>query len=284
VTGYRATLDWAICMGCPDGSARLEKYRGFGKQVWYGAWSFNAYGEAGKVRPSGYREPGWKPGSKMKVGSPSGTVSLTVSNVATYKMYTYNPSIGARKPYGDLSKQHGLGGNAALWKIYVRYFGDPLADPTVKAVYRFVDRGTGAYFYTASDTERYTMIARSPAKWSYQGIAFGWNTAKLSTGGKALNDTPVYRLANRDSGAYLYTASTRRVRLLTTGGNAKVWRNQGVAWKVASRSKGVTTVYSLLHVKSGTYRYTSSPSERSRLLGSAYRSTFKAAGSFKVAE
>jgi hypothetical protein len=266
VTGYSATLDWAIGMGCPDSKPRLEKYRGFGKQVWYGAWSLDAYGEAGKARPSGYVEPGWKPGSKMTVYSPKGSVSLAIQNVASFKLYTYNPSIGAVAPYGDLSSQHdNLSGNADFWWIYRSNFGDPRGDPAVRPVYRFVDRKTGMYFHTASYAERYSMQTHQSRQWSFQGVAFQWRTTTTRTKTQPpINDVPVVRLLNIKTGAWVYTSSTARVRRLTAGKSAP-WRYKGVAWRISTQPKGTTAVYSFVYKKSGSYLYTSVPRERRRL-------------------
>ena len=41
VTGDKATLDWAMGMGVPDGSPRKQQYRGFGNQIWYACQSLS---------------------------------------------------------------------------------------------------------------------------------------------------------------------------------------------------------------------------------------------------
>jgi hypothetical protein len=111
------TLQRAIGAGCPDSGGC--KYPGFGNQMWNGARMLDGYGEKGKTTPY---VPVWKPGLINKF---TGKVTAT-RNLATYKLYVYNPSIGAKAPYGDLSKQS-LSGNANFWKIYWKYFGNPFA-------------------------------------------------------------------------------------------------------------------------------------------------------------
>ena len=117
VTGDHGTLDWAVGMGCPDSGPRIEKYRGFGNQMWYAAQRLDGYGE-GK---NGSTVPLWKAPYVIVAG-------VKTANLATYKLYIYNPSVGAKAPYGDLSNQD-CSGNANFWKIYWKYFGDPMAVP-----------------------------------------------------------------------------------------------------------------------------------------------------------
>jgi hypothetical protein len=119
------TLDRAIGAGCPGGST--NKYPGFGKQMWYGARLIDGYGE-GK---NGSTVALWKaPSTVVFDGYQSPKLPVKTANLATYKLYVYNPSIGAKAPYGDLSKQSGsVSGNANFWIIYRKYFGDPFAAP-----------------------------------------------------------------------------------------------------------------------------------------------------------
>jgi hypothetical protein len=112
------TLNRAIGAGCPGGPT--NKYPGFGNQMWNGARLLDGYGEEGKTTE--YVPHPWMPGM---ANSFTGPLTHT-DNIATYKLYVYNPSIGAKAPYGDLSRQS-CSGNANFWKIYWAYFGDPFA-------------------------------------------------------------------------------------------------------------------------------------------------------------
>ena len=118
VTGDHATLDWAVGMGCPDSGVRYEKYRGFGNQLWYAAHNLSGYGEDGLVV-----------GKFLKSGQYYKPVYPV--NLATYKLYAYNPSIGITQPWPDQNTTRSLSGNAAFWVIHWRFFGDPFANPTV---------------------------------------------------------------------------------------------------------------------------------------------------------
>ena len=119
------TLDRAIGAGCPGGPT--NKYPGFGQQMWYGARLLDGYGE-GK---NGSKIARWKaPSTVVYDVCHSPKVAVKTANLATYKLYIYNPSIGAKTPYSDLSKQAGsVSGNANFWMIYRKYFGDPFAAP-----------------------------------------------------------------------------------------------------------------------------------------------------------
>jgi hypothetical protein len=118
------TLSRAIGAGCPNSST--NKYPGFGQQMWYGARLLDGYGE-GK---NGSKIPLYHSGIYVTDIYKTPHVKVYVANLATYKLYIYNPSIGAKSPYGDLSKQSSsVSGNANFWLIYRKYFGDTLAVP-----------------------------------------------------------------------------------------------------------------------------------------------------------
>ena len=75
ITKGHVTTDWALGMGCPDAlfvetscmrsgchtstppDNRYPEYRGFGKQIWAGCVSLDAYGEKGKTRPGWHHTP-----------------------------------------------------------------------------------------------------------------------------------------------------------------------------------------------------------------------------------
>jgi hypothetical protein len=126
------TLARAIGAGCPD--RVTNKFPGFGNQMWHGARLLDGYGETGKTTE--YVPHPWKPGMKNRF-----TGGVTPKNLATYKLYVYNPSIGAKRPYGDLSRQS-CSGNANFWKIYWKYFGNPLGKPKSTPLPAGVTRAT----------------------------------------------------------------------------------------------------------------------------------------------
>jgi hypothetical protein len=244
------TLSRAIGAGCPNGTT--NKFPGFGKQMWYGTKLLDGYGEPqdapriplyypGIVRWDIYRHP---------------HVKLYPRNLATYKLFVYNPSIGARAPYGDLSSQAGrCTGNANFWLIYRRYFGDPLGHARMRPVYEFVSRKNGTYLYTASIAERHKLVSRGYTKsWSYRGTKFSCD-ASVS----AAATVPMHRFYNKLTRRYSFTTSEEKYESRTGRLGALLWRYQGVAFRVAkTTSPGAVTVHRFKNRKTGGYRLTAS--------------------------
>lgn len=119
------TLERAVGAGCPD--AYTNKFPGFGPQVWHGARLLDGYGEDHKTTP--YVPHPWYPGLLTSFTGEVGRVDT----LGTYKLYVYNPSIGAEAPYGDLSHQE-CSGNANFWKIYWAWWGDPVIKPSATSL------------------------------------------------------------------------------------------------------------------------------------------------------
>jgi hypothetical protein len=267
VTGSKGTLDWAVGMGCPDGSARLEKYRGFGNQIWYAAMRLDGYGEAGKSSV-----PVWHSGLAYSVGSvvsgKAKTVKLVAANISTYKLYVYNPSIGVdTKYYGDMSKAPGLSGNSNFWTIYRRFFGDTFANPAIRPVYRFRDKKTGGYLYTASPAVRYNLSRNS--RYKYEVVSFSWNTKN------AANSISVYRFMNRKTLGYQFTTSKAKYQ---SAASKKVWRYDCVAFKVSRKVASAVPAYRFDNKKTGLPLLTKSSREKKKFLTSKYRKTWRYKG------
>jgi len=117
------TLARAIGAGCS--SATTNKFPGFGNQMWHGARLLDAYGEPGKSTP--YVDL-YHPGISVYDIYHSPNIKLYPANIATYKLYVYNPSID---------------GNTNFYNIYRERFGDPtgnppraIPDPKLEAVIR----------------------------------------------------------------------------------------------------------------------------------------------------
>jgi len=114
-------LDWAtgyaVCDGCHLNSPKVKKYKGFGKQVDNGAGALRFY----KENMDRY-------GFIKNIGQPYEISKELVipENAATASLYTYTPHIL---------------GNYNYWRIWQRYFGNPLAqsplelDATVQTKY-----------------------------------------------------------------------------------------------------------------------------------------------------
>jgi hypothetical protein len=86
--------DWAMGCGKMDGRT-LNKYRGFGNQIWYGAASLSK--NAGR----------WRQGATLNIDGNH----VQPANAATFGLYRYTPHVR---------------GTMSFWLIYWRYFGDPL--------------------------------------------------------------------------------------------------------------------------------------------------------------
>jgi hypothetical protein len=264
VTGYKSTLDWAIGMGCPDSGVRIEKYRGFGNQLWYGTQRLDSYGEPGKNSVVAL----WKPGMKYPGGSGR---YVYPGNIATYKLYVYNPSIGAVAPYGDLTAQADhLSGNANFWKIYSSWFGDPFADPSIRPVYRFAHKKNGSFLYTSSQAERYRLISRSSGTYKYKGVAFSVNTSDSP------DAVPVYAVYDKKKQITMYIASLgTRNRYLRS---AKRYSNRGVAFMISPPSDKTVAVYRFQDTKSGGTILVASESEKRAYSKAQYRKRYRYKG------
>jgi len=256
-TATQRTLDRAIGAGCPD--SNTNKYPGFGNQMWNGARLLDGYGEGKTTTYVALFHPGITVTDTFQHPN----VIVKPVNVATYKLYIYNPSIGAKPPYGDLSSQSGLSGNANFWHIYTAWFGNPTAD-SGRQVFRFVNRSSGMYFYTASLIERYKLFGDTK-NWKYQGATLTWNPAS------ATNGAPVYRFRNKKTGGHLFTPSAAQFKALRKPAAAKTWTYEGVAFKASTTRAGAASVYAFVNAKTGLYFYTTSPAEKSTFSSWTYR-------------
>jgi hypothetical protein len=255
-------LDWAVGMGVPDNSPRNERYRGFGNQLWYAAQRLDGYGE-GK---NGSTVPLWKPGLANSY-TPKG---VKTGNIATYKLYVYNPSIGATEPYPDQNTKDGdhLSGNASFWLIHWRWFGDPFANPAIRPIYGFQDRRNGSFLYTTSPAEKY-KLSRASKTYSYRGAMASVNTS----GG--VNPVPVYKFLVKKTNTYQYTLSerTKRQRLA----QPKKYSYRGVAFSASVNPAG-RPVYRFSSKKNGGHVFVSNESSRKYYLSKANRKKWRYEG------
>jgi hypothetical protein len=218
------TLERAVGAGCPD--SVTNKFPGFGNQIWNGARLLDGYGE-GRVTYIRI----WVPGLSIVC---YGSRTVVPVNLATFKLYTYNPSIGAVAPYGDLSGQS-CSGNANFWKIYWKYFGDPQAPPRFRSVHRFRSKLNGTYLFVSTHAQR--LAASKTGRWVYEGVRFAEDTSSTANTGK------LYRMYNKTTGAYFYTASIGEMNSVI---KASGWRYKydGTVCNVSTTATG-TPVYRL---------------------------------------
>jgi hypothetical protein len=260
------TLSRAIGAGCPGGPT--NKYPGFGQQMWYGARLLDGYGE-GK---NGSTIALWKaPYTVVNDIYVKPNVSVKTANVATYKLFIYNPSIGAKTPYGDLSTQSSsLSGNANFWMIYRKNFGDTFANPAKRTVYRFRDVKNGSYFWTARESERHAKL--HDKRYKYEAVAFTWDTSDT------VCPSAMYRFFNRRTKAYLFTSSCAQRDALRSGSKAKVWRFESWGFKVSYESTSSRPVYWFSSKKTGLPFFSTSTKDKSTFSSATYRKKWRYRG------
>ena len=89
------------------------------------------------------------------------------------------------------------------------------------AVYRFGDTRAGGHLYTASEEERDIILEQYP-EYRYEGVGF-YVPPPADDG----STTPVFRLSNVNTGAYLFTTDpVEKLFMLLKGG----WLDQGVVF------------------------------------------------------
>lgn len=94
------SLDWAMGCGKTD-SRTFTKYKGFGKQIWFGAERL-----VENARP-------WRAGITLRIDGNT----VYPANSATYSLYKYTPHFR---------------GTMSFWMLYWRYFGDPKSMPSAQ--------------------------------------------------------------------------------------------------------------------------------------------------------
>ena len=248
-------------MGCGIYSGSKNTYSGFGNQVWNGTRKLSTYELP--AASGGQLAAGWKPGTKKTVALTSNhkqKKTIVPKNASTFALYTYTPYYP----------------QCLVWNLYVRFFGDPQAPPRMRPVYRFRNRHNGTYYYTASESQRYTLVRKYKSKWTFQGTSF-----KVDTSATA-NATPLYELYNTKTHAYVYTTwAGSRDNLLKV--KPKQWRYNHIVARVSHDSKGAAPVYRLQNKASHASVFTTSLTVK-RKLTSGKRAAFRYEGiSFRLA-
>jgi hypothetical protein len=222
---------YALGVGVYAGSTNWNP--GFGDQVYGAAERFGTL-------PGVYS---WTPGKIKNVHSyPDGGrhIDIVPLNAPTWALYTYTPY------YPQIS----------FWNQYVRFFGDPLAPPRFKQVHRIENKSTGAHLWTVSLAEKYRLLKTLGRRGRYDGVAFTLDTSSTA------NVAPVWRIYNRRTRKYYYTASTAaRDKMIRTVSGTRV---DGPAF-LASTTGG-TPVYQIYNTASRTYYYTVDVAERAHMM------------------
>jgi hypothetical protein len=141
-----------------------------------------------------------------------------------------------------------------------------------QTVFRFANLINGGYFFTASVAERDSVLVHP-----IYSKQFRLETATFQV---ALdNDTaalPIYRIANRNNGAYLYTLSLPEVNYAVN--TLAIWNDEGLKFKVPAATPSLATfagryagTYS--GAESGTFDV--QVSDTGVISGSGYSNTYK---------
>ena len=148
-------LDWALGYGCPDSGERIEKYRGFAKQI-----EAAAKGIKGYLDPGGSLYVGNKVGKEWKVSD--GIVIC--NNTATAALYRYTPWIGD-KDYGPNKTPFG---NYLFYRVWTTLFGainfDETSQPAHQENWRVIappDNWRNPVTVTDEELQKFEKVAES---------------------------------------------------------------------------------------------------------------------------
>jgi hypothetical protein len=220
---------YALGVGVFAGST--DRHPGFGDQVWGAARRFGTF-------PHPYD---WTPGAVKNVYSypAAAHINIVPLNNPTWALYTYTPY------YPQIS----------FWNYYVKFFGDPLAPPRIKPVYRIYNKRTGATLWTTSLAEKYALLKSLGKRGRYEGVVFSLDTSSPA------NVAPVYRVYNKYTRKYFYTASTAALGTMLR--KTRGTRSQGVAFYASVT--GGAPVYQVYNRSTRVYFYTANLAERLHL-------------------
>lgn len=137
----------------------------------------------------------------------------------------------------------------------------PITSDTV-SIYRFFDKTDGTHFFTASATERDSLIATRPDL-DFEGVGMD----AVAPGGSDAAAEAVYRFFDAAHGTHFFTASsTERDSLIASRPDMTF---EGTAfYEDASPVSGDSAVYRFFDTTHGTHLYTESAAEKATILAS----------------
>jgi len=231
-------------MGCGVYAGSPDRHPGFGDQVWTGTQKLGQ-----TTGPYA-----WYVGKTKSVYSyeHKANIVITPVNQPTWNFYTYTPY------YPQYN----------VWYWYVQFFDeDPLASPTLRAVYRFYNPKTATHFYTASELEKYYVKSKLARTYGYEGVAYRVNSENEDNG------APLYRFFNAKKNVHFYSADESETANVKAN-LSSTYKYEGMAYNVSLEPAGGTPVYRFLNLKQGTHFYTVDEAEKADIIGrlsSAYR-------------
>ena len=128
----------------------------------------------------------------------------------------------------------------------------------VGSVFRFYNKTNGTHFYTDSWSERNTIIAKYPAIYAYEGIAY---KAKPTS-----NPQPLYRFYSSVIGSHFYTASLAEKNQVVAN-LSHIYTYEGLSYRVSPVAvPGATVVYRFYNTSQGSHFYTASLAEKNQVI------------------
>lgn len=135
-----------------------------------------------------------------------------------------------------------------------------LPDPATVGVYRFFDKNYGTHFFTASQSERDTIVATRPDL-APEGIGL----AAVDPASGDPNSAPVYRFFDKVYGTHFFTASAAETAGVIATRSDLTFEGVGF-YEHTTQQAGDVAVYRFFDTSYGTHFYTSSASERASIL------------------
>ena len=129
----------------------------------------------------------------------------------------------------------------------------------IKPVWRFFNGSSGSHFYTATLSERNTVVNTLGATFGLDGIAYWINTANPA------NNMPLYRFYNKVNGSHFYTASLTEKNNVEANLSA-TYQYDGPGYSVSANPSGTTAVWRFYNKTNGTHFYTATQAEKEHVI------------------
>jgi len=121
-------------------------------------------------------------------------------------------------------------------------------------VYRFLNRRTGVYFYTANEGEKRSVLSGGASTFNFEGVAYALDASST------VNDDPLWRFLIVQTGSHFYTANTTESANVTA--LPRAYRPEGAAFNVSTdKLPGTMTVWRFYNRKRGVHFFTANESE-----------------------
>lgn len=133
----------------------------------------------------------------------------------------------------------------------------PIKLTRISAIHRFYNQASGTHFYTPSEEERATVLAKWSNLFTYEGIAYFANPSN--------NSQPLYRFYNNRNGSHFYTASAEEADIILSRWS-NVYSYDGQTYAVnPTPVPNSAPVYRFYNKNNGSHFYTASPDEADRV-------------------